>query len=32
MELKPVYINTLELQNKIFIKFKEIHQLELTIK
>ena len=32
MKLKPVYMNSIELQNKIFIEFKEIHQLELTPK
>lgn len=32
MELKPVYMNTIELQNKIFIEFETIHQIQLNIK
>ena len=32
MKLKPVYMNTIELQNKIFTEFKETHHIELTIK
>lgn len=32
MKLIPLYMNRIELQNKIFNEFKELNHIELTIK
>lgn len=31
MKLKMVYMNSIELQNKIFIEVKELHGMELSM-